>query len=100
MTVSRRRFFPLAAGAYAAASLPHKAWADSSLPVGIQLYTVGADLTKDPPATAQDHLVVWHEVEGALALCNSFSVHPLLCVVPPQFHVCPCELRIQFQDLV
>jgi sugar phosphate isomerase/epimerase len=51
MTVSRRRFFPLAGGAFAAAGLSRRAWADPSLPVGIQLYTVGADLTKDPSGT-------------------------------------------------
>jgi len=51
MTLSRRRFFPLAAGAFAATTLTRMVWADGSLPVGIQLYTVNADLMKDPAGT-------------------------------------------------
>ncbi len=51
MILSRRCFFPLAAGAFAAANLSRTAWADGSLPVGIQLYTVNADLMKDPAGT-------------------------------------------------
>jgi sugar phosphate isomerase/epimerase len=51
MILSRRRFFPLVAGAFAATARSRKAWAGASLPVGIQLYTVNADLTKDPAAT-------------------------------------------------
>ena len=51
MTLSRRHFVPLAAGAFAAAALPPKVWADRSRPVGIQLYDVNADLTKDPAGT-------------------------------------------------
>jgi sugar phosphate isomerase/epimerase len=48
MTLSRRHFFSLAGGAFASASLPRKVWADRSIPVGIQLYTVGSDVTNDP----------------------------------------------------
>lgn len=50
--LTRRSFFPLAAGATAAALVPHKAWsAPQPLVPGIQLYTVNADLEKDPAAT-------------------------------------------------
>ncbi len=51
MILSRRRFFPLAVGAIAAAETSRKAWANASLPVGIQLYTVNADLMNDPAGT-------------------------------------------------
>ena len=53
MNFSRRRLFPLAAGAFAAAALSRKAWASHSLPVGIQLYTVNAEFMKDPAGTLQ-----------------------------------------------
>lgn len=51
--LTRRSFFPLAAGASAAALLSTKAWAAAPRPIatGIQLYTVNADLMKDPAAT-------------------------------------------------
>ncbi len=51
MILSRRRLFPLAAGAFAAAALSRKARAGASLPVGIQLYTVNAEMTSDPAGT-------------------------------------------------
>ncbi len=50
--LTRRNFFPLAAGASAAALLSTKAWAaPKPIATGIQLYTVNADLMKDPAAT-------------------------------------------------
>lgn len=50
--LTRRRFFPLAASASAAVLLSPKAWpAAQTIPTGIQLYTVNADLEKDPAAT-------------------------------------------------
>lgn len=51
MTISRRRFFPLAGGVLTTVALPRQTWGASGLPVGIQLYMVNADLTKDPAAT-------------------------------------------------
>jgi sugar phosphate isomerase/epimerase len=49
--LTRRSFFPLAAGASAAALLSAKAWgAPKPIATGIQLYTVNADLMKDPAA--------------------------------------------------
>ncbi len=66
MTFSRRHFFPLAAGAFAAAATPRNAWADHSLPVGLQLYTVNADLMKDPAGTLKKiSQIGYTEVETA-----------------------------------
>ncbi len=66
MTFSRRHFFPLAAGAFAAAAIPRNAWADQSLPVGIQLYTVNADLMKDAAGTLKKiSQIGYTEVETA-----------------------------------
>lgn len=66
MILSRRRFFPLAAGALAAAALSRKTWAGASLPVGIQLYTVNADLMKDPAGTLKKIAEIGYtEVETA-----------------------------------
>jgi len=50
--LTRRRFVSLAACGVAAAAASPLAWAaGGGIPVGIQLYTVGADLQKDPAAT-------------------------------------------------
>lgn len=51
MRISRRRFFPLAGGVLAAAAFSRQMWEAQGLPVGIQLYTVNDDLTKDPAGT-------------------------------------------------
>src|SRR4051794_26773587 len=66
MNFSRRHFVPLAAGAFAAAALPRKGWAARSLPVGIQLYTVNADMVKDPAGTLKKIAQIGYtEVETA-----------------------------------
>jgi sugar phosphate isomerase/epimerase len=66
MTISRRHFIPLVSGAFAAAALPRKVWAAGSLPVGIQLYTVNADMTKDPAGTLKKIAQIGYtEVETA-----------------------------------
>src|SRR5215469_12158942 len=66
MALSRRHFVPLAASAFAAAALPRKVWAARSLPVGIQLYTVNADMTKDPAGTLKKIAQIGYtEVETA-----------------------------------
>jgi len=66
MTISRRLFFPLAAGTVAATAVPGKLWADQALPVGIQLYTVNADMTKDPAGTLKKLAEIGYtEVETA-----------------------------------
>lgn len=51
MPISRRHFFSLAGGGLAAAALSRRVYGAQGLPVGIQLYTVGADLAKDPAGT-------------------------------------------------
>ena len=68
--VSRRSFIVrsgLATGAIAAAGFPSLAWADPlGLPIGIQLYTVGADLRKDAAATVKQIAEIgYKEVETA-----------------------------------
>jgi sugar phosphate isomerase/epimerase len=66
MTISRRHFIPLASGAFAAAALARKVRAAGSLPVGIQLYTVNADMTKDPAGTLKKIAQIGYtEVETA-----------------------------------
>jgi hypothetical protein len=50
-TISRRRFFSLSGGALAAAAFSQQARGTGGFPVGIQLYMVSADLTKDPAGT-------------------------------------------------
>ena len=67
MTISRRHFCSLTAGSLAAAALPGRAWAaDRTVPVGIQLYTVNADMTKDPAGTLKKLAEIGYtEVETA-----------------------------------
>ena len=48
---SRRTFISMAGGVLATSALSRPTWAASRIPVGIQLYTVNADLTKDPAGT-------------------------------------------------
>jgi sugar phosphate isomerase/epimerase len=56
----------LTAGTFAAAVLPRKVWADRSLPVGIQLYTVNSDMTNDPAGTLKKLAEIGYtEVETA-----------------------------------
>ncbi len=71
-TAGRREFLKGAGGmavtiAAAAATLPRGAWADPlGLPIGIQLYTVGADMQKDAPGTVQQIAEIgYKEVETA-----------------------------------
>jgi sugar phosphate isomerase/epimerase len=68
--LSRRSFVVragLASAAVAASGFPSLAWADPlGLPIGIQLYTVGADLRKDAPATVKQIAQIgYKEVETA-----------------------------------
>jgi sugar phosphate isomerase/epimerase len=65
--LTRRRFFPLAAGGFAAAALSRNAWAATqALATGIQLYTVKEDLEKDPDATLKKLAQIGYtEVETA-----------------------------------
>jgi len=68
MGISRRRFLTGTASlAVAGAGLPKIGWGDPlGLPIGIQLYTVGADLQKDAPATIkQIARIGYKEVETA-----------------------------------
>ena len=65
-TISRRRFFPLAGGVLATVALPRQTWGASGFPVGIQLYMVNADLTKDPAGTLKKIAQIGYtEVETA-----------------------------------
>jgi sugar phosphate isomerase/epimerase len=64
--ISRRRFIPLAGGAIAAAAFSQQARRSHGLPVGIQLYMVNADLTKDPAGTLKKLAEIgYSEVETA-----------------------------------
>jgi sugar phosphate isomerase/epimerase len=64
--ISRRRFIPLAGGALAAAAFSQQTRRGHRLPVGIQLYMVNADLTKDPVATLKKLAEIgYSEVETA-----------------------------------
>jgi sugar phosphate isomerase/epimerase len=64
--ISRRRFIPLAGGALAAAAFSQQTRRSHGLPVGIQLYMVNADLTKDPAATFKKLAEIgYSEVETA-----------------------------------
>jgi sugar phosphate isomerase/epimerase len=66
MKISRRRFIPLAGGALAAAALSQQTRRSHGLPVGIQLYMVNADLTKDPAGTLKKLAEIgYSEVETA-----------------------------------
>ncbi len=51
MTISRRRFFPLAGGVLAATAFARQMWGVQGFPIGIQLYTVSDDLAKDSAGT-------------------------------------------------
>ena len=64
--ISRRRFFPLTGGALATAAFSRQAQADHEFPLGIQLYTVNADLMKDPAGTLKKIAQIgYSEVETA-----------------------------------
>jgi len=64
--ISRRRFIPLAGGALAAAAFSQQARRSHGLPVGIQLYMVNADLTKDLAGTLKTLAEIgYSEVETA-----------------------------------
>jgi len=66
MKISRRRFIPLAGGALAAAAFSQQTRRSHGLPVGIQLYMVNADLTKDPAGTLKKLAEIgYSEVETA-----------------------------------
>ncbi len=66
MELSRRHVLSLTGGAFAAAALARKMWADGSLPVGIQLYTVNTDMMKDPAGTLKKIAQIGYtEVETA-----------------------------------
>ena len=66
MNISRRSFFPLAGGVLAAAAVPRQMWGAGGFPVGIQLYMVNADLTKDPAGTLKKIAQIgYSEVETA-----------------------------------
>jgi sugar phosphate isomerase/epimerase len=66
MKISRRSFFPLAGGALAAAAFSQQTRRPHGLPVGIQLYMVNADLTKDPAGTLKKIAEIgYSEVETA-----------------------------------
>jgi len=66
MKISRRRFIPLAGGAFAAAAFSQQKRGTHGLPIGIQLYMVEADLTKDPAGTLKKIAEIgYSEVETA-----------------------------------
>ena len=80
--IARREFLKRAGGAAvtmaAAATLPLQTWADPlGLPIGIQLYTVGADIQKDAPAAIKQIADIgYKEVEtagfGSLKTASAF----------------------------
>lgn len=63
--ISRRRFVALAASGVAAAAASDRGWAASSTPpAGLELYTVGSDLEKDPQGTLKKVAAIgYREVE-------------------------------------
>lgn len=64
--MSRRRFIPLAGGVLAASVLSRQARGAREFPVGIQLYTVNADLMKDSAGTLKKIAQIgYSEVETA-----------------------------------
>jgi sugar phosphate isomerase/epimerase len=66
MNISRRSFFPLAGGVLAAAAFSQQTRTQHGLPIGIQLYMVNADLTKDPAGTLKRIAEIgYSEVETA-----------------------------------
>ena len=65
-TVSRRHFLSLGGGALAAAAFSRQVRGELGLPVGIQLYTVNAELVKDPAGTLKKIAQIgYSEVETA-----------------------------------
>ncbi|MEO6801727.1 MAG: sugar phosphate isomerase/epimerase [Granulicella sp.] len=91
--ISRRRFLKctgtFAAAGAAAAVLPRWAWANPlGLPIGIQLYTVGADMQKDAPGTVKQIAAIGYKevetagfgsVKTAAALRKLFDENGLKC---------------------
>lgn len=66
MRISRRRFVPLVGGVLTAAAFPRQTWGAHGFPVGIQLYMVNAELTKDPAGTLKKIAQIGYtEVETA-----------------------------------
>jgi sugar phosphate isomerase/epimerase len=66
MTISRRRFFPLVGGVLASAAFSRQARGADAFAEGIQLYTVNADLMKDPARTLKKIAQIgYSEVETA-----------------------------------
>lgn len=67
ITMTRRRFIPLGLSGAVTASFARRAFsAPSTFPVGIQLYTVGADLQNDPANTLKKLAEIgYSEVETA-----------------------------------
>src|SRR5580692_12474003 len=66
MKITRRSFIPLAGGVLAAAAFSQQTRRSHGLPVGIQLYMVNADLTKDPAGTLKKLAEIgYSEVETA-----------------------------------
>jgi sugar phosphate isomerase/epimerase len=65
--ITRRRFLPLSLCGVVAATFARRTLsATPSLPVGIQLYTVGADMEKDPAGTLKKLATIgYNEVETA-----------------------------------
>ena len=109
--INRRQFLSrtavTVAGLAASAALPSLAWADPlGLPLGIQLYVVGADMTKDAPAALKQLAQIgYKEVEtagfGSLktakALRQAFDDNGLKC---PSAHL-PLkldDLQASFDD--
>jgi sugar phosphate isomerase/epimerase len=66
MRISRRRFVPLVGGVLTAVAFPRQTWGAHRFPVGIQLYMVNAELTKDPAGTLKKIAQIgYSEVETA-----------------------------------
>jgi sugar phosphate isomerase/epimerase len=66
MTISRRRFFSLVGGVLSAAAVSRQTRGAHGFPAGIQLYTVNADLMKDPAGTLKKIAHIgYSEVETA-----------------------------------
>jgi sugar phosphate isomerase/epimerase len=66
MTISRRSFFPLIGGMLTAAAFARQTRVAHGYPVGIQLYMVNAELTKDPAGTLKQIAQIgYSEVETA-----------------------------------
>jgi sugar phosphate isomerase/epimerase len=66
ITISRRRFFSLVGGVAAAAAFSRQTRGTHGFPAGIQLYTLNADLMKDPAGTLKKIAQIgYSEVETA-----------------------------------